>query len=113
MKIPMSLMAAAILLAGCASNGGALLPASDQVPVAQGVATLDAAYNVVAKIYLSQVATMAPGLKAKIKPLLIRAYALDQAVDSGQLLAGETDMATQIADATALIIQAKAALAPQ
>lgn len=99
---------AALALTACAT--APLIPPSDTVVVAQGETTLDLAFNVPAKVYMAHVSTMDPGLKATVKPLLLRAGAIVQASDAAEVLGNETSMGAQIADAYALIGQAKAAL---
>ncbi|HEY5411107.1 MAG TPA: hypothetical protein VIJ94_10320 [Caulobacteraceae bacterium] len=101
-------IAIAAMLAGCATQP--LIPPSTQVVVAEGVTTMDAAYNVVAKSYLKQAPTMAAAKKAQAKPLLAKIYQLISAIDAGETLGTSTSMADQITQATQLIAQAKSLL---
>ena len=102
------LIAASSGLVACANRP--LIPASSAVIVAEGETSLDLAYNVAAKAYLRQLPTMDPALKAKVKPLLLKAGGLVQAADGAEVLGNETSMAAQIADAMAIIGQVKSAL---
>lgn len=101
-------LAAALSLGACAT--APLVPVPDQTLALQADTTLDVAYNVAAKLYLAQVPTMDPALKAKVKPMVQKARALVVACDNGQLLGQATTMADQIALASQLIGDIKTAL---
>lgn len=90
----------ALLLTGCAST-----PPTASTITLQADTTLDAAYNVAASAYLSA----PPAQRAPYKASADKAYALVKAADAGQLLAGETSLAQEIADADALITSLNAA----
>lgn len=100
--------AAALALAGCATNP--IVPPAASVTVAEAGTTLDASYNVAAQAYLSELPTMSASLKATVKPLLVQAYAYVVAADQAEALGNATTVAAQAADAMALIAQAKTAL---
>lgn len=99
---------AAIALTGCATTP--LVPEANQTIVLQTDTSLDLLYNTAARIYLSQVPTMDPALKAKVKPMLQKARSLVAACDNGQLLGAATSMVDQIGEATALIGNVKSLL---
>lgn len=99
-------------LSGCETHP--LTPPDLAVPVAQGDAAVDLAFNVAAKAYLDQAPQLSAAAKARVKDLLLnKAYPLVQAIDAATILGNETSMPAQIADAMALIGQAKAALGVQ
>jgi hypothetical protein len=101
-------VAAALTLSACTT--APLLSPSSEVLAVQGDTSLDAAYNAAAQVYLAELPTMPAPTKATLKPMMVRAYALVQAADTGTLLTGETTVAGEITDAETLIAQVKAAL---
>lgn len=78
--------------------------------VAQGVTSLDAAYNVAAKAYLTQAPTMPADVKATIKPLLQQALPYVQAADRAEKIGDAVALSAASASAMSLIAQADAAL---
>lgn len=100
------LLAGSVLgLPGCKSVP--VTPASTEVIVAQGDTTLDASYNVAAKLYLGALGQMPPALHDQLKADLVKAYALVHAVDDGVVIGTEGTLTQEIADATALIAEVK------
>jgi hypothetical protein len=103
-----------LILAGCLSLAAcqtpSLIPPTATVAVAEAGTTLDAAYNVAAQAYVSQLPTMSASVKATVKPLLVKAYGYVQAADQGQVLGNATTVTAQAQAAMDLIAQAKAAL---
>lgn len=102
---------AVLLLAGC--NTAPLVPPNAQVVVLEGDTTLDASYNVAANLYLATLPSMTPAIHDQVKPIMLKAYTLVQAVDTGQVLAGQTSVADEIASASSLISQVKSILSPK
>lgn len=103
-----------VALAMCLSLGacatGPLVPPSDTVVLAQGETGLELGYNVAAKAYKSRAPTMAPALKARLKPILADAFAAIRAAATAELLGDATAIDTQVKGATALIAQANSLL---
>ena len=62
----LALALAGVMLSGCAT-GQAPRPVPAAVAIAQGETTLEAAYNVVAHVYLNRAPSMDPALKAKVR----------------------------------------------
>jgi hypothetical protein len=96
----------------CACQTAPLVPPTAAVIVLEGDTELDASYNVAANLYLATLPSMTPAVHDSVKPVLVQAYALVHAVDTGQVLAGETSLTAEIATASNLIAQVKAALTP-
>ncbi len=98
----------ATILPGCATKP--LIPPTLTVVVAQGDTTVDAIYNAVAKVYLAKAPTMAPALKAKLKPILASAYKAVAAADAAEILGDANTVTAQVQAAGGFIAQAKALL---
>ncbi|MGI8839743.1 MAG: hypothetical protein ACR2F8_02995 [Caulobacteraceae bacterium] len=87
-------------IAGCANFSTApLVPASDQVAVAQGEGALETTYNIGAQAYLAALPHLSAATKAKTKPEMIRAY---QALTAARAAEALGDAATAAAQAQAL-----------
>jgi hypothetical protein len=108
MKTRLLILAGCLSLAACQTPS--LIPPNATIPIAQGDASVDLAYNVVAQAYLAALPTMPASTKAIAKPLLVKAYAAVQAADNAERLGDATTLAAQVQSAEALIVQAKAAL---
>ena len=107
MKI-IAAFAVAFALTACAVNP--IIPPVAAVPVAQLGTSIDLAYNVAAKAYISQLPTMPANVKATVKPLLVKAYPFVVASDKAQALGDAATVEVQAQAAMALIAQAKIAL---
>jgi hypothetical protein len=94
-------------LSACATKP--LAPPSLQLTLAQGDTSLDAAFNVVAKYYLTHVPTD-PAVKARAKRLLLQALAAVQAADAAETLGRADTVTAQVKAATSLLTQARALL---
>ncbi len=105
----LALALAGVMLSGCAT-GQAPRPVPAAVAIAQGETTLEAAYNVVAHVYLNRAPSMDPALKAKLKPLLAKAYTATQLAATAEKMGGASAFDDQIKDAADLIAQAKSLL---
>jgi hypothetical protein len=108
MKTPIAILAACLALAACQTPS--LIPPTATVAVAQGDASVDLAYNVVAQAYIAALPSMPASTKATVKPLLVKAYAAVQAADNAEKLGDATTLAAQVQSAETLIAEAKAAL---
>ena len=105
----LALALAGVMLSGCVT-GQAPKPVPAAVALAQGETTLEAAYNVVARIYLNRAPTMNPALKAKLKPLLAQAYVATQMAAVAEKMGAANAFDDQIKNAAALITEAKTLL---
>lgn len=106
-QITLSVLAAGAVLAACATTPS-LTPAT--LTVAQGVTSLDLAYNIAAKAYLKQAPTMPAGVKAKIRPLLQKALPYVQAADQAEKIGDAVAIGAATVSAMILIGQADASL---
>lgn len=99
--VVMAVVSAGRVLTACST--APLVPPSAQVVALQGDTSLDLAYNVAAQTYIAVLPSLSPALKGKLKPELIRAYALVKAVDSGEVIAGQASLVEEIGAASSLI----------
>lgn len=96
------------LTGACASQP--ITPPSLEIPLLQGDTSLDGLYHAAANAYLAQVPTMDPGVKATLKPLMIRFYTAVSVADAAQRLGDANTLAAKIGEASALYAQIKPVL---
>jgi hypothetical protein len=99
-------------LSACGANltGKPLVTStSTSTALLQGDTTLDLAWNTAMKLWIANGPAASDATKATIRPLIPKGYALVQAADSGQLLAGETSLGAEIAEAQTIITSISAA----